>query len=396
MNPDLGSALFRNRLEVVALCVGNALGFAGSGSVPLWVAQMIKAGTLSTYQVGWLASGELLLLALSVLAVSARGKQASPRKIAAIASVGAVLANALAMLPFVATVLAGRLLSGIAMGAILASVTRVAARRPDAQRVLALMQAAMVVVVSVVFFVSPMLVEKLGTAGIFAILAGTAVVGLAAALAGLPTSLGTDAPASLGGGSSRLGPIAGCLALAAAFVGQNVVWTYIVTIGNGLGLEARTLANVLAIVPPLALLGPLSAHALGERLGLVKPLILGLVLLGIDSFFVVGAASPIHFALFAAVLNVSMLFFLPYAMALLGRLDATGRFAGAAPAFMMIGGAISPALGSRILEVSKFQMLAPVASACIALSIVLFALAAASGGVNSLRRRSGATDQQRA
>lgn len=384
-NPSANSQELRTRpgarLEVLALCIGNALGFAGSGSIPLWVAEMIKAGTLPTSQIGWLASGELFLLALSVLAVSAWGKQASPRKVAATAAVVVVLANVVAMVPAVPAVVIGRLLSGIAMGAILAAVTRVAARRPDAQRVLALMQAAMVVVVSILFFVSPTLIERFGVAGLFAIIAVTAVVGAIASLAGLPSTIAVHTAVVQAVRTSKLAPILGCLALAGVFVGQNMLWTYIVTIGNGLGFDGRTLGSVLAIVPPLAMLGPLAAHALGERLGLLWPLLLGLVLLGIDFFFVVGAGSLIQFCIFAAVLNVAILFFVPYGITLLSRLDASGRFAGAAPAFMMIGGAISPALGSRVLEMSQVQTLAPVAAACVALSIVLFLAAALLGGI---------------
>lgn len=364
----------RARLETAALCVGNAVGFSGSSAIPLWVAAMIKIGRLSTVQVGWLASGELFCLAASVLAISVWAKAAQPRRVAVAAAAAIVTFNAIAMLPALGALVAGRLLSGLAMGALLSSVTRLAARRPDAQRVLALMQAAMVLQVSVLFFVSPTLIGRFGPAGLFAILAAAGAVALAT-LSVLPDD-------NAGAGAARtargrwLAPLVACLALALVFTGQNCVWTYIVLIGNALGIDSHMLGSVLAIVPPLAMLGPLAAHALGERAGLLGPLLLGSALLAFDAFLLVAARSPVQFCIYAALLNVLILFCVPYAITFVSRLDASGRFASAAPAFMMIGGAISPTLGGTVLEMRGFATLPYVTASCIALSIVLFSSAA--------------------
>src|ERR1700682_4292164 len=126
-------------MEVPALCLGNAVGFIGAGSIPLWVAALLKADRLSAIQVGWLASGESFCLAGGVLATSAWGRRASPRHIAVTAAAVIAMANAIAVFPWVEALIVGRLLSGFAMGALLAPVTRIAVRRSDAQRVLSLM-----------------------------------------------------------------------------------------------------------------------------------------------------------------------------------------------------------------------------------------------------------------
>jgi len=370
------------RFEVAALCLGNALGSLGAGTIPLWVAALLKAELLTSSTVGWLASGEVFLIAMGVLSVSAWGRYASPRRVAAIAAAVVVIANVLALYPTAQTLVMGRLLSGVAMGALLASVTGLAARRPDAQRILALMQSAMVGLVSVVYFVSPALIERFGTGGLFTGLAAIAAVMVIAALLGLPATATVPISMTRAAAARKLAPLIGCLALTAVLIGQSTIGTYIITIGNGLGFDTRRMGFLLGIAFPLALLGPLAAHRLGERVGLLRLLVFGQVLLAIDFFFLVKAATSLLLCLLMAGLGLCVQFCVPYAVTLLGRLDVSGRFASAAPAFMMIGAAAGPALGSKIISMSGFQALALVAASCIAVAIALFVAASCLGSTS--------------
>lgn len=379
--------------ERVALCVGSAVGYCGPGIQPVWVAALIKDGLLTTSQVGWLASGELFAMATTILAVSAWGKHGSPRRIAALGAATMAVANTVAMHHAVQAVVIGRLLNGFGIGTLLASVTGVAACRLDAARVLALMQGASVLLMSGVYFVSPILIGKFGTAGLFAILSSGGALVTLAALMGLPALPAVPTVATRVGNTRKLAPILGCLGLAVVFAGQNMVGTYLVTIGNSLGFDSRTMGIILAILPPLAMLAPVAAHALGERVGLLQPLLIGLAALTIDTLCVVHAATPILFGFAAVLLNVSIMFCIPYATALLGRFDASGRFASAAPAFMMVGGAIGPALGSRMVGTIDFQMLAIVASFCTTGGIVLFSLAAGFAKMHVGFRRESTGDK---
>ncbi len=372
-------------LEVLALCIGNAVGFGGTSAIPLWVAAMIKSSRLSAVEVGWLASGELFLQAGSVFGMAMFAKRVSPRRIASTAACVIVAANAMAMIPATLTLIIGRLLSGVAMGSLVAAVTRIAAHRADAQRILSLMQAAMVVLVSMLFFSSSTPIGRFGPAGVFALLAVAGAV-VAVVSRGLPDNVAFDVDTVRAASGRKIAPLLGCVALTLVFVGQGSVWNYIVLIGNGLGIDAHTLGVLLALVPPLAMLGPLASHVLGERVGLLWPLLLSLAVLATDALLLVDAGSPFFFCLYSSVLNVAILFFVPYAIALLGRIDASGRFAGAAPAFMMIGGSISPTLGGKVIESAHFPALAWVAVSCITVSIVLFSIAVGIGGINTSLR----------
>jgi len=130
------------------LCLGYAIGGCDNSGIRLWVAALVKSGSLSSAQVGWLASGELFSLAIGVLAISASGSRINARWVAAIGAATLAAANCLALFPSTQTLVIGRLLSGLASGAVQASVIGIATRRPDAQRMLALMIAATVVLMS--------------------------------------------------------------------------------------------------------------------------------------------------------------------------------------------------------------------------------------------------------
>jgi hypothetical protein len=374
-------------MEVPALCLGNAVGFMGAGSIPLWVAALLKADRLSAIQVGWLASGESFCLAGGVLATSAWGRRASPRHIAVTAAAVIAIANAIAMFPWVEALIVGRLLSGFAMGALLAPVTRIAVRRSDAQRVLSLMLVAMVLLIMGVYVTSSTLIGRFGPAGLFAFMALAAVVSAFTSLLGLPNIAEIPAEAKQIARGLILAPLLGCLGLAVVFTGQSMIWTYIMVIGNALGFDGRTLGVLFAVVKPLAMLGPIAAHTLGERAGLLLPLLFGLVLLVIDCLLVVNMHSPVLYGLSAETTQLSLLFCVPYAIAFVGRLDLSGRFAAAAPAFMMIGGSLSPMLGSKFVGMGRFHLLSLIAALCVSAGFALFLIAAWLRGMKvSLRK----------
>ena len=187
----------------------------------------------------------------------------------------------------------------------------------------------------------------------------------------------------------KLAPLIGALAVVALFMGQSTLDTYSIVIGNGLGIDTKSMGTILAINAPLAMLGPLAATKYGERAGLIAPIIVAEVLVAVGQWLLVQAASPILFGLTYGVLGVIAGFGLPYVIALLARLDRSGRFAAAAPACIMIGSAIGPALGGHLIGAASFQPIALAAIVGIGLSVVLFVTAALLAKINLLGHDSG-------
>src|ERR1700722_7659033 len=226
------------RLATLSICLGNAVGASGGGSIPLWVTASVKGALLTATTAGWLASGELFLIALGVLTTSVVGGRGNTRIIAVAAALVVLCGDSLAMVPAAATLVAGRLLSGGAVGVLLACVTGAAARRPDAQRVFAMMQVTVVVLLSVVFFLAPHLIERFGVAGLFGMLVLNSLFFLIVALFGFPINTARAAEDGAAVGKATMifkwAPLLGCIALGIMAMGQGTVWTYIVSIGSAL------------------------------------------------------------------------------------------------------------------------------------------------------------------
>jgi MFS family permease len=372
------------RPESTALCLVYALASCGAGTQPVWVAAFLQHGMLTTSEVGWLASGEIFSIAIGTLTMSVWGERVSPRLVSVSATASIAIVNAVSMFPSVQAVVFGRLLSGAAMGVLLATATGLAVRRHNAQRMLVLMTAMGVLFMSGIFFVSPILIDWYGPAGFFALVAGVAAVSAAAALFGFPDlTVGDAAKFSLIPHVPKVAPLLGCVALVCVAVGMTAVSTYIITIAGTVGFDARAAGVAVAAVVPLTLVSLIAAHALGERAGLRRPLCYGLTVLAIDLFLLGSVSTPILFCVYAAVFYMAAGFSGPYAIALVGRIDGSSHFISAAPAFLMIGTAMGPKLGSALIDSSHFIWLSAVAASCVGVSILLFTAAAWLGGMST-------------
>ena len=372
------------RFELPALCIANTLSACSIGAQSLWVAALVRSGSLSISAVGSLASGELFTSAIASLAVSAWGQRASPRRMAVVASALATIANLVAMVPSLPALVMGRLLAGVAVGTLVANIYGIAARRQDAQRVFSIMPAAAIAAAGGMYFISGTLIGRYGPAGLFALLACLSAASLAATLRGLSDlSAVSAAPGStqirLTRDAVKTAPLLASLALLATVIGLSPIGPYVVLIGSKSGVSVGTIGTILGVTTPLVIAGSLAARALGERVGLLSPLLFSIVALAIDLCFLVIAGSPIPFSLCLAVYFLSGGFFNPYAMALLSRTDPSGRFASAAPAIFLVGSAAGPKIGSTIISLWSFQMLAPFTATLLIIGVCLYSIAARVG-----------------
>jgi hypothetical protein len=97
----------------------------------------------------------------------------------------------------------------------------------------------------------------------------------------------------------------------------------------------------------------------------------------VDLLLIPHVRSIFIFGAYITVLNSLLLFCVPYGIALLSRLDPTGRFASAAPAFMMTGAAVGPTLGTHLALSGRYDLLTGIAAGIALISIALFASAGA-------------------
>jgi hypothetical protein len=360
------------RLEVLAICIGLSVAYLGPNLQPIWVDTFIKDGLLTAKQTGWLASSELLLTAGAAIALPIRAGEYS-RRVSVSAALVVALGNVLAMVPVLGVLAAGRLLSGIGMGFLLAAVTRIAVERPDSQRVLSLGVGAALLLSAIIFYLTPQFAGELGLIKLYAVAVGSAVLSATIAAVGFADG-GSASNGALERPRFATLPLIGCLGLASATVGVNCAATYTVTIGGALGFDLHTIGTALGLGTLLTIVGPAASHALGERLGLLTPIYLGLLLLGVSIFLLVTHGSPFLFGFSIACLSASIAFCMPFAITLIGRVDPSGRFASAAGGFAMLGTAAGPALGSTYAGAGRLHALASMSTSFVVVGMILFFL----------------------
>lgn len=367
------------RTTTLALALANAVGFSGTTALPLWLAALPKAGVLSPGLAGALGSGEVLAIALSTMAASAFGARLPVRTLAVCAALAALGGDLLSLIPHPAALVLGRLIAGAGTGALLGVATSFAARREGAQKVLASMQLGLMVFATAFYLIMPRLIGSAGALSIFAGLALAAAAAAGACLAWLPREAAAhagDAPRA----PLRLipGAAAACLAIALIFVGQSAVWNFVVAIGQQQGLSMQTVGAVMAACAAVNIAGPLAGRLLGERLGLAGPMLVAFSLLALDALLITQVQGLAAFATGTVLLVLLPGFALPYAFAFLAR-KGDDRYAGAGPAFLMLGSAAGPALGAAILKQGSVPGLGLAAATIVLVASGLLALSAMIG-----------------
>jgi predicted MFS family arabinose efflux permease len=365
-----GAALAAASL-VLALCLGQAIGAAAETVQPIWVAAILKSGSLTTSQVGWLASAELFFVATGALAVSLFARRSAPRSLMLVAALLVAVFNTVALGSGYVPLVIGRLLSGVGSGMLLALVLRVAVRRKQAQRLLAGMQLTVVLLAIVLFLISPNLIDRFGHRGLFAVLAMIGVAELVAAAFGLRHISGSPTKASNHSRPSLLAPILICVGIAVVNCAFTTVWTFIVTIGTDLGFTGRSVSHAVALAQPAALIAPAVATILGERVGVLRPMLGSLVVVAAAAFLLLSASSALWFGAFVAVVIFGATFYVPYVLTFLGRADRSGSIVSAAPVTFLIGAAVGPTLGAHLLSHS-FNSIAVVSALLFLAAIPLF------------------------
>ena len=132
--------------------------------------------------------------------------------------------------------------------------------------------------------------------------------------------------------------------------------------------------------------GGVLARGLGERAGLLLPLLAGAGVLGGDTLVVTLSGGAAAFIGGALVFFITMVFLVPYIYVLLAELDEAGRWASIGPGFVLTGVALGPGIAGVVSHGVDFTTVGYAALACVAAAIVLFLCAQrvrSRGGVAS-------------
>ena len=121
------------------------------------------------------------------------------------------------------------------------------------------------------------------------------------------------------------------------FAGQSSVNSSLVFIGAAVGLNVLWVGRVMALGLLASLGGAIFARGLGERAGLLLPLLAGAGVLGGAMLVVTLGRGAATFIGASIVFFIGIVFVVPYIYALLAGLDKAGRWASIGPAFVLTG-----------------------------------------------------------
>ena len=370
---------------LLRIALANSVGFSASTAVPIWLGSVGAHFGYPSWGAGAVAMGQLACAALLNAATPWLFPGAHLKKLAFVAAAVALLGNGLAWLGSSSVFIAGCLLCGAAFGVLLNVTNRLVAGSSAPQRGYAVVQLVEVLFCIGFFLGVPPIVERFGSFSVFAALAALCA-GVFLLLAGVPVSAPggseVDAPVSIEGRVVKLKPGgappntgAAVLSLCATvllFAGQSSVNASLVSIGAAVGLNVVWVGRVISLGLLASLCGAIFARGLGERAGLLRPLLAGAGVLGSAMLVVTLGRGAAAFIGGAVVLFMGIVFVVPYIYALLAGLDKAGRWASIGPAFVLTGWALGPGIAGVVIRGVDFTTLGYVALACVAVAMTLF------------------------
>lgn len=366
-----------SRLTVlIRLALINSIGFAGSTVVPLWVGNIPGHLSVGLWFGGLAAAAQLAASAVANLATPFLFPHAAPLALARRALVAAALAYLLTLagtpIAFVCACIAG----GAALGVVLNATNRILAGSHDVQKGYSLFQLIEVCFGASLFAISAVASGRFGVDAVFLVLVTVFLAGLLL-LHRLPIE-DLLVPQTLRRRSSvnRLPAILALTALAVFFIGQSAINSYMLPIGRAMGIPTATITNVVAASMVFAFTGALLARIVGERFGAVPPVIAVAAVLALTFILLTSSTTLPVFVVGSACLNFGTIFAVPYFFTLLAKLDRSGRYVSVAPAFLLGGVAVGPALAVYASERYGLPQLGAMAAAFVILAALLFATCA--------------------
>lgn len=147
------------------------------------------------------------------------------------------------------------------------------------------------------------------------------------------------------------------LVLAALFLHylfNSGIWTYFERLGVAAGMSAEKAGAILGPSMSAAILGMVAASVLGDRLGYLRPINLGILAITVSTLSLLYSSSEWVFGVGTAVFNASITFVTPYFVAILAKLIPSGMGVTAANIATIAGFSTGPFLVSFLVAKNEF------------------------------------------
>ncbi len=317
---------------------------------PGYVQGLVEARGFTDSEAGYLASADMVGMAITTIYVSFRMGHIKWRPFMVIALAAMTVGNLLSVVltgfwPLLIT----RLAVGLGEGGVVPLTFAAIALTRHQDRNFGLYISGCLTYAAFTLVAMPQAIDLWGMEGIFLFFALLSAAGLAF-VKYMPVAGHEDYH---GSGTGHISPLLIALALAAMlsyFLAQGIAWAYLFLIGISGGLSEQAVGNGLMISQFLGIAGALTTTAVAGRFGRALPLGLGIAA-GIASLAVLfGEMSFLVYAAAVGVFNYAWNMVHPYLLASMASFDDTGKVVVWAVVMQTVGLGIGPSIGASVIS----------------------------------------------
>lgn len=301
-----------------------------------------------------MASSEMGGVAVGALIYGFLVAKHDKRLLAASAALVAAAANAITVIAEpISTLFVLRFIAGLGGGGLLATFAAAAGTSPKPDRLFGLFLSCAFISATVGFKLLTPLTETYGLSSIFLtmVLVDLLMILISLGLPGRPSPIAntesetSDAPEQ----PLNIPVVFALLGILSFFIGIGGIWPMIPEVGKSLGVHSSTVASVLASASLAAIAGALTAAALGDRIGRLIPLAIGLSGVALSLLTLAITDSGALFSVAPLTLLFAWNFSLPYLMGVLAALDKTGRAVAFNMTLQYFGFSVGPMLAAALI-----------------------------------------------
>lgn len=347
--------------RLLALTALMLLSFSALIAMPFNISGIVGSFEISNAAAGLIASIEMAAVALSSLLFAQLAPKLRPRAVYTVALLVIIVANVATILaPAVGLLYVTRALSGVAAGAVVATVMSIAGRSTTPESTFGVINSCVGVMGMALALLLPQALKLSQWAPGLGLRAvdGLYLVYFCFALLALAFIRPAPVPppvtvSQVSSGAMPPLPWSGWLALLGLgilFFGHALLAVFIVEVGLAVPLRAEVIGVVFLFGSAFGVVAPLLAGWLGTRYRATLPVVV--ILLAIIGFglLLASATRPWQFFLAGPFFAMMPIALMPFTLGALARVDPSGRLAGAHPAFVMLGGAAAPLSGGAIRD----------------------------------------------
>ena len=323
----------------------------GMTLVPLMVGAAAKDLGFSDSQVGFLASADLIGLAVAAVSAVFWIHRVSWRVVGLISTLIIIAGNALSAVATSFEVLCvARFITELGSGGVfsLAMVTLGATRHPDRFFAIGI---GMTIAISVaIFFWLPAIIDASGIGVVFLVHGLVALLVLPSVL-WLDTGKAEDKDTNDEAGETKRSyiPLYICFAgFSCLTIAEGGVWSYVERIGAAANFSSEFVGQVLAATQIVSFFTAMAASALSTRFGRSIPIGFGIIVFIIGLYLLLQPDASLYMVA-ACMTQFAWIFVLPYMLLMCVELDPSGHYYVLVIAFKMGGFSAGPAIVALFL-----------------------------------------------